>query len=160
MVENTSSTAPRSPRAVVSCPFCGKLNRVALDRVEDRPRCGKCGRPLLLDRPVPVTDADFRRVVAGSDVPVLLDVYADWCGPCRAMAPVFDELAADRAGEILVVKLDSDRNPTTATELGIRGIPTSIVFVAGREAARQTGAVGRPGLDDLLARASEDRPGG
>jgi len=90
------------------------------------------------------------RIVADTDVPVLIDFYADWCGPCRVMAPVLDELAHDRAGEVLVGKLDTDRHPEVATRFGVRGIPTLIVFSGGREVARQVGAVPRAGLEALL----------
>ncbi|MFN2420167.1 MAG: thioredoxin [Gemmatimonadota bacterium] len=108
---------------------------------------GECGRPLLVDRPIKVSDDDFDKVIAGSDVPVVVDFYADWCGPCRTMAPTFDDLASDRRGEILVTKLDTDRNPRTAARFGIRGIPTTTVFVEGREAARLTGAAARSTLN-------------
>ena len=138
------------------CPFCGRVNAVDLSRIEDRPRCGECGRPLHLDRPVKVSDADFDRVISGSEMPVLVDFYADWCGPCRMMAPTIDELAADRAGRVLVAKLDTDRNPATAGRFGIRGIPTTIVFRKGREAARRTGAIGRQDLEALLDGSGPD----
>jgi thioredoxin 2 len=147
---------PTPPRAVVPCPFCGRVNAVDLARIGDRPRCGECGRPILLDRPVKLSDADFDRVVSGSEVPVLVDFYADWCGPCRTMAPTIDELASDRAGRALVGKLDTDRNPATATRFGIRGIPTTIVFREGREAARRTGAIGRQDLEALLDDSGAD----
>jgi thioredoxin 2 len=144
----TQNPPPR--RAVVPCPFCGRLNAVDLSRIEDRPRCGECGRPILLDRPVKLSDADFDQVIVRSDVPVLVDFYADWCGPCRAMAPAIDELAADRAGRALIAKLDTDHNQATANRFEIRGIPTSIVFRGGLEKARRTGAIGRKELNALL----------
>lgn len=143
-------TTNNHARATVPCPFCSTLNRVELDRVDDRPKCGECGRPILLDRPIAVGDQDLERVVADSDVPVLVDFYADWCGPCRMMAPVLDNLAAARKGEVLVAKLDTDRNPTMAVRFSIRGIPTLIVFRDGTEVARETGAVPRPRLDALV----------
>ncbi|HUK21905.1 MAG TPA: thioredoxin TrxC [Gemmatimonadales bacterium] len=137
--------------ATVACPFCSTLNRVRLDRVDDRPKCGQCGRPLLLDRPLAVSDANFERVIADAEVPVLVDFYADWCGPCKIMAPLLDDIARQRMGEVLVLKLDTDRNPTTAMRFAIRGIPTLILFKAGREAGRQTGAVPRQQIEALLA---------
>ena len=143
--------ATRSGKVTLRCAFCTKLNRVDLARVRDRPRCGECGRPILLDRPVAVTDEDFDRLVTEAGVPVLVDFHADWCGPCKTMAPVLDELARERAGELLVAKLDTDRNPTTATRFQVRGIPTLILFRGGREAARETGAIPRDRLDRLAA---------
>ena len=140
------------PRITVACPFCGRLNRIRADRVDDRPRCGECKRPLLVDRPVKVTDADFDKVIGGTDILVLVDFYADWCGPCKVMAPVLDDFASDRAGEVLVAKLDTDREQATASRFGIRGIPTLIVFRGGKEAARRTGAIG---AGELAALADE-----
>lgn len=136
--------------ATVPCPFCSTLNRVDMGRVADRPKCGECGRPILLDRPIRVTDNDLERVVKDASVPVLVDFYADWCAPCKVMAPILDEVAGSRAGEILVGKLDTDRNPTMAVRYGIHGIPTLIVFRGGREVARETGAIPRPRLEALL----------
>jgi thioredoxin len=89
-----------------------------------------------------------------TDVPVLVDFYADWCGPCKVMAPYVDEIARERQGSALVAKLDTDRSQQTASGFNIRGIPTVIVFKNGKEAARQTGAVPKKVLEDLLARAS------
>jgi thioredoxin 2 len=122
-------------------------------RAADRPVCGECRRPILLDRPLRVTDADFDRVVADAQVPVLVDFYADWCGPCKMMAPVLDQVARDRLGSVLVAKLDTDANQGTARKFGIASIPTLIVFRDGREVARELGAIPRPRLDALLNQA-------
>ncbi|MBI4542467.1 MAG: thioredoxin [Gemmatimonadetes bacterium] len=129
------------------------MNRVDLGRTDVLPKCGECARPILLDRPHPVTDEEFDRVIAEAEVPVIVDFYADWCGPCKVMAPIFDEIAAEYAGRALVAKLDTDRNQQTPLRFGIRGIPTLIVFRGGGEVARQVGAVPKPQLVELLARA-------
>jgi thioredoxin 2 len=142
-----------APAATVVCPFCATLNHVDLARAQDRPKCGHCGRPLLLDRPLAVSDANFDRVIADTTVPVLVDFYADWCGPCKIMAPVLDEIARARMGEVVVLKLDTDRNPATSARFGIRGIPTLILFKQGREASRRTGAVPAQEVEALLAGA-------
>lgn len=137
----------------IRCQFCDTWNRIDAARAADRPKCGKCGKPMLLDRPMHLTDDTFARTIAESDVPVLVDFYADWCGPCKMMAPFIDELARDKQGTVLVAKLDTDRSQRTASGFDIRGIPTVIVFKGGKEAARQTGAVPKQGLEALLARA-------
>jgi thioredoxin 2 len=152
-----SNTAlPR--KATVSCQFCQKLNRVNLERGQDRPRCGQCGKPIPMDRPIHVSDHDLDRVLAEADVPVLVDFYADWCQPCKIMAPLLDELASGHAGRALIAKLDTDRNPAMAQRFQIRGIPTLIVFYRGREVAREVGAVPRQRLQALLERASRAEP--
>jgi thioredoxin len=110
----------------------------------------ECGRPFLLDRPIKVGGEDLDGMVRESDVPILVDFYADWCGPCKIMAPVLDALASDRVGEILVAKIDTDANPRVSGSLGIRGIPTLILFRGGSEVARKTGAVPRNVLEEML----------
>lgn len=150
----TDTTAAGVRNATLRCAFCLKLNRVDMDRASDRPTCGECGRPFLLDRPVKIAGEDLERVVRETDVPVLVDFYADWCGPCKIMAPVLDELAADQMGSVLMAKLDTDANPQVASAMGIRGIPTLILFRDGAEVARETGAVSRSALDSMLASAS------
>lgn len=149
-----AESTPGGKRATVACPFCSRLNRVDLTRAGDRPKCGECGRPILLDRPINVTDDTLPRLLADAEVPVLVDFHADWCGPCKAMAPVLDALAGERVGEVLVAKLDTDRNPRMAQQYEIRGIPNLIAFRNGREVAREVGAVPRARLDALLATAA------
>lgn len=142
-------------RATVMCPFCLTMNRVDLARAEDRPKCGNCGKPILLDRPIRVTDGSMEKTIKGTNVPVVVDFYADWCQPCKMMAPMLDQLAHDRQGELLVAKLDTDSNPTMAVHFGIRGIPTLIIFREGREWKRQTGVVPRERLTELVDSAFE-----
>jgi thioredoxin 2 len=144
-------TGTATRRAVVRCPLCETANRVDLGRLADGPRCGGCRRPLHLDRPLAVTDASFEQLVTGAEVPVLVDFHADWCGPCKVMAPLLDDFALRRAGEVLVLKLDTDANPATAQRFGIRGIPTMIAFRHGRETGRHVGVADAPTLDRLAA---------
>ena len=150
MPETAQPTRP----AVVRCIFCGKANRVDLARLDAGPKCGECGRPIRLDRPHKVTDQDFEQTIRGSSVPVLVDFYADWCGPCRMMAPTLDEFAYARAGELLVLKLDTDANPMTVTRFGIRGIPTLIAFQDGRETGRHVGLADMRVLERLAGPAA------
>ncbi|HEX9349576.1 MAG TPA: thioredoxin TrxC [Gemmatimonadales bacterium] len=136
--------------ATVACPFCQTLNRVDLTRLEQHPKCGNCGKPILLDRPIAISDASFDKVTTDTTVPVVVDFYADWCGPCKIMAPLLDDVAHRRAGEMLVVKLDTDRNPLTGQRFGIRGIPTLIAFRKGQEVGRRVGAVPPAELEAFL----------
>lgn len=136
--------------ATVPCTFCSTLNRVDLDRVQQRPKCGQCSRPILLDRPLRLSDRDFDRVVSDSSVNLLVDFYADWCAPCRMMAPALDEVAHEHEGRVLIAKLDTDKNPNVATRFGIRSIPTLILFARGAEKLRQSGALGRQQIEALL----------
>ena len=147
----TETTGVRA--ITVKCQFCEAWNRIDAEKVGDRPKCGKCARPILLERPLTLTDETFSRTVAESDVPVFVDFYADWCGPCRMMAPAVDALAANAQGKALIAKLNTDHSSRTANSFNIRGIPTSIVFQNGKEVARQSGALPLEGLKHLLAQA-------
>jgi thioredoxin 2 len=144
-------SAAASRAATVGCPFCQTLNRVDLARTAARPKCGRCGRPLLLDRPLAVSEDSFDRVIADAAVPVLVDFHADWCGPCKTMAPLLDDVARERMGHLLVLKLDTDRNPAATKRFGVRGIPTLILFAHGAEVSRRTGALPRAEIEALLA---------
>jgi len=137
-------------KATVQCQSCGRLNRVDLARTGDQPKCGECARPILLDRPMRVDEGAFERVVADSPVPVLVDFYAEWCGPCKMMAPALDEVARERSGRALVVKVDTDRSKGLAARYRITGMPTLAVFQDGREVRRQMGAMPKHALTALL----------
>jgi thioredoxin 2 len=148
----TAPAEASTAKLTVRCQFCQSWNRIDAGRVADKPKCGKCATPMLLDRPLKLDEETFQRTVAESDVPVFVDFYADWCGPCKMMAPAVDALAAKYVGRALVAKLDTDRAPKIQAQFGVRGIPTSIVFAGGREVARQAGAVPLPALEALVAR--------
>lgn len=147
-----TDTVTAGKPVLIRCPLCGTLNRVDLARLGDGPKCAKCKRPLLLDRPQPVTDADFQRIIHGSSVPVLVDFYADWCGPCHMMAPTLDAFASSHKGDVLVLKLDTDANQQTSMQYGIRSIPTMIAFRDGKESKRQVGVSDKATLERLVER--------
>jgi thioredoxin 2 len=98
------------PTVTVPCQFCGKLNAVDTTRLADGPKCAECQEPFLLDRPIKVAEDQFDATVLKSEIPVLVDFYADWCGPCRMMAPVLDDIALEKQGQLLVVTIDTDRS--------------------------------------------------
>jgi thioredoxin 2 len=133
-----TATEEKSP-VTLRCVFCSRLNRVDLTRAADRPACGDCGKPMLLDRPVKVDQDDFDKTVLDAGVPVLVDFYADWCAPCKMVAPFVDEIAQTHVGKILVAKVDTDAAPEVALKYGIRSIPTLIVFRGGEEVERSIG---------------------
>jgi thioredoxin 2 len=153
--ENLVETATSAParHLTLRCQFCHTWNRIDAARAANGPKCGKCAKPVLLDRPVKLDDDSFARTIAETDIPVLVDFYADWCGPCKMMAPFVDELAREQQGKALVAKLDTDHAQRTAGGFNIRGIPTVLVFKGGKESARQTGAVPKKALEALLAKA-------
>ena len=144
-------TEQQSPTVTIQCQFCQTWNRVDATRAADRPKCGKCARPILLDRPVKLTDENFDRTIESAEVPVLVDFYADWCGPCKMMAPAVDQLASKMTGRALIAKLDTDAAPRTAEKFAIRGIPTVIVFRGGKATTQQAGAVPLLALEKMLA---------
>lgn len=134
----------------IRCQFCQTWNRVDVSRAAHRPKCGNCAKPMLLDRPIHLNDDDFDRTIRDSEIPVLVDFYADWCGPCKIMAPAIDELAARLQGRALIAKLDTDGAQKTASSFAIRGVPTVIVFRNGKETKRQSGAVNLSVLEGML----------
>jgi len=137
----------------VRCPACGATNRVPEGKASQRGRCGKCRAELPAAAsagPLAVTDADFEQRVLGAPTPVLLDCWADWCGPCHMLAPTIDALARDYAGRVLVAKLDVDANPATAGRFDVRSIPTMLVFRDGQLVDRLVGVQPRGAIDARL----------
>lgn len=126
---------------VVVCPGCHSANRFPSARLGDGPRCGKCKQPLFTGEPIELTDQSFDRHLKRSDIPLVTDFWAAWCGPCKMMAPFFEQAAAQLEPRVRLVKVNTDENPMLAQRYRINSIPTTVVFKGGREVARQPGAM-------------------
>ena len=125
----------------VVCPHCHTTNRVARARLTEGPVCGSCRKALLDGKPFPLTAADFDRHVAAGDLPLVVDFWAPWCGPCRSMAPAYAQAAAELAPSVRLAKVDTEAEPSLGARFGIRSIPTLVIYLRGREVARQSGAM-------------------
>ena len=127
-------------RIIIPCPHCASRNRLPAER-RGQGKCGTCHQPLFTGKPVVLTAANFDAHAGAGDLPLVADFWATWCGPCRAMAPVFEALAAEYEPRVRFGKLDTDAEQTIAARFQIRSIPTLILFHGGREIARQSGAL-------------------
>lgn len=134
---------------IIPCPHCNGLNRIPATRLADAPRCGRCKEPVVPATPFELNQANFAAQLKG-DLPLLVDVWAAWCGPCRAFAPTFAQAATQLQGRCRLGKLDSEASPQLSTQLGIRSIPSLILFRNGQEISRQSGALALPQLLDWL----------
>ena len=137
----------------VPCPHCGALNRVPAERLGESPTCGRCKQPMFEGKPVELDTARFDAVATRGDLPVLVDFWATWCGPCRGFASVFADAARQWEPRVRFAKVDTDAQPALAQRYGIRSIPTLMLFRGGREIARQAGALPPASLRQFIENA-------
>jgi len=145
---------------IVACAQCGQKNRLAFERVGDAVRCGRCKQEIAApSEPIEIkTSADFDRLVAQSSLPVVVDYWAPWCGPCRMVAPELQKVASRQTGRALVVKVNTDELQDLGQRFGIRSIPTIAVFAGGKEVTRASGARPAPEIEKLIEQATQAVP--
>ena len=136
----------------VVCPHCAAVNRIPSAKLGDAPQCGQCKQPLFVGEPLELNAGNFERHLARNDLPVVVDFWAPWCGPCRMMAPAFHQAAIDLEPRARLVKVNTEIEQTLAARFAIRSIPTLAIFKGGREIARQSGAMDLASLKHWIGR--------
>lgn len=134
----------------ISCPSCASTNRIPADRLSDGPKCGKCKKPLFIGKPIELSAANVATTLNHNEVPVLVDCWASWCGPCRNFAPIFEQAARELEPSLRLAKLNTEDEQSLAGRWQIRSIPTLILFKQGKEAARVSGAMSLSQLKQWL----------
>ncbi len=133
-----------------TCPACAAINRIPDDKQQQQGQCGRCQSPLFTGQPANLDDANFARFLAKNDLPIVVDFWASWCGPCKMMAPVFTELAGKMQHRLRFAKVNTEEAQQISAQMGIRSIPTLIVFHQGKEIDRLSGALPAPQLQQWL----------
>jgi len=138
----------------IVCPACNAVNRIPSARIDSRPSCGKCHKPLFDGHPVTLTSENFQKHIGRSDIPVVVDFWAPWCGPCKMMAPAFEQASADLQPTVRLAKLNTEDESDVGAQLNIRSIPTMVIFKNGKEVARQAGAMSTADIKSWISQST------